>query len=134
MPSTDALLDWRKEPDFAEAVESAFNDAVEEAAKGTLALTESMTKVRGLKGLSKVLAIDKRIQRTLQIAARRIPDRWGERVQPVAETVIFEIGLSTVKSTDGPGTADGQNAKAGQAAADWSKIRESATDAEAAGE
>jgi len=60
-----------------------------------------------------VNAQDKRIHRTLQIAARQMPQDWGEHADGDSAMVVIDVSLSEQIKTIGlPGTPDGQNVKA----------------------
>ena len=90
----------------------------------------SMGRVKGLKPTEKLTAIDKmverkiqaatalanardkRIQRTLQIAASRDPSHWGKDTIGGGETIVMDLGLGTLKELNLPGSRDGQNAAA----------------------
>jgi len=63
-----------------------------------------------------VNAQDKRIHRTLQIAARQLPEDWGEHATGDSNAVFFDIQLTGPIKTQGlPGSVDGQNSAALQA-------------------
>jgi hypothetical protein len=113
LPDGRTLRRWKREnPEFAEDLEDAFNAYVNDKATEMMSLAETMPAVKGLKGMSKVIAIDKRIQRTLQIAASRDPSHWGKDTIGGGETIVMDLGLGTLKEINLPGSRDGQNAHA----------------------
>ena len=60
-----------------------------------------------------VNAQDKRIHRTLQIAARQLPNDWGEQTEGESNTIIIDVGRDgPTKTLNLPGSGDGQNVKA----------------------
>jgi predicted flap endonuclease-1-like 5' DNA nuclease len=75
-----------------------------------------------------VNARDKRIQRTLQIAGRIHPDKWGEQATSEREVIVFEpyggwVPTNTLKGSPG------QGGEAESAVERWKKMREEAKDA-----
>ena len=63
--------------------------------------------------MSAVLIEEKRVHRTLQIAARQLPNDWGEHTEGESAITIIDVGLSgAIKTIALPGSSDGQNAKA----------------------
>ena len=90
-----------------------------------------LSKVSGLKPFEQVQAIDRSLQRiadlttaavaaedrfvhrALAIGARQLPQDWGERTEGESATIVIDVGLGgPIKTTNLPGTADGQNVKA----------------------
>jgi hypothetical protein len=90
-----------------------------------------MARVKGLKGAEKVAAIDKmiartvdlstallnaqdkRVHRTLQIAARQLPAEWGEHTEGETDMIVLDVGLGgPIKTLGLPGEPDGQNVQA----------------------
>jgi hypothetical protein len=115
-------------PEFKEATEKAFAFAVDAEAQRTLELTKSLDSIEGLKPYELVQARDKRIQRTLQVAGRIMPDKWGEQSEGDREVIVFEpyggwIPTNTIKG------APGQGSEGESAAERWRKMREEAKDA-----
>jgi len=111
-----------------------------------LEMVKQVPDVEGLDPVQKVLALvksvevripvardlvnarDKRIQRTLQIAGRIHPDKWGEQATSEREVIVFEpyggwVPTNTLKG------APGQGGEAESAAERWKKMREEAKDA-----
>jgi hypothetical protein len=130
LPSRKTLyLATSSHPEFAEACEKAYSFAVDSEAQRTLELAKSLDTIPGLKPPELVTARDKRIQRTLQIAGRIKPDKWGEQSEADREVIVFEpyggwVPTNVVKDGD-----PGQGAEAQSAAGRWRKMREEARDA-----
>ena len=62
---------------------------------------------------SAVLVEEKLAHRTLQIAARQLPNDWGEKAEGESTTIVIDVGRSgPTKTLNLPGSADGQNVKA----------------------
>jgi hypothetical protein len=74
-----------------------------------------------------VNARDKRIQRTLQVAGRIMPDKWGEQAEADREVIVFEPYGGWLPQNTATGVP-GQGAEADSAAAKWRKMREEAKD------
>jgi hypothetical protein len=123
LPGKSTLWRWQKEyPDFAEESREAYDDYVNDEAEQMLELSKTMPEVKGLKGMSKVIAIDKRIMRTLEIASRRQPRIWGKDTIGGGEAIILEVaGLDPEPKYHLPGSPDGQPAAALKAQEEWKK-------------
>jgi len=100
--------------------------------KGMLLQAKKLSRLKGLKPFERVQAVDranqrtvdvgtalanaqdKRVHRTLQIAARQLPNDWGEHTEGESAITIIDVGLSggAIKTIAPPGSPDGQNAKA----------------------
>ena len=115
-------------PELREACDKAFAFAVDAEAQRTLELAKSLDSIADLKPYELVQARDKRIQRTLQVAGRIMPDKWGELAQGDREVIVFEpyggwLPTNTIKGSPG------QGAEAESAAERWRKMRQEAKDA-----
>jgi len=75
-----------------------------------------------------VNARDKRIQRTLQVAGRIMPDKWGELAEADREVIVFEPYGGWVPTNLARGVPT-QGAEAETAAERWAKMRREAKDA-----
>ena len=115
-------------PEFRETSEKAFAFAVDAEAQRTLELAKSLDQIVGLKPPELVAARDKRIQRTLQVAGRIHPDKWGEQATADREVIVFEPYGGWVPQATLHG-APGQGGEAESAVERWRKIREEAKDA-----
>ncbi len=62
--------------------------------------------------MSAVLIEEKGVHRTMQIAARQLPNDWGEHTEGESAITIIDVGLGAIKTIAPPGSSDGQNAKA----------------------
>ena len=126
LPSRKTLFTATKnQPEFKEECERTFAFAVDAEAQRTLELSKSLDQIPGLKPSELVSARDRRIQRTLQIAGRIHPDKWGEQATSEREVIVFEPyggWVPTNLATGGPG----QGAEAEAAAERWRKMREKA--------
>jgi hypothetical protein len=116
------------QPEFRESCDKAFEFAVDAEAQRTLELAKSLDQIEGLKPPELVNARDKRIQRTLQVAGRIMPDKWGEQAEGDREVIVFEAsgGWVPVKTVQG---VPGQGDEGGAAREKWRKMREEAKDA-----
>ena len=115
-------------PEFREACERAFAFAVDAEAQRTLELSKSLDQIEGLKPAELVNARDKRIQRTLQVAGRIMPDKWGEQAEADREVIVYEPYGGWVPTNLAKGSP-GQGGEGEAAAERWRKIREEAKDA-----
>jgi hypothetical protein len=116
------------QPEFRESCDKAFAFAVDAEAQRTLELSKSLDQIPGLKPAELVNARDKRIQRTLQVAGRIMPDKWGEQSEADREVIVFEASGGWVPTRMVKGVP-GQGSEADIAAERWRKIREEAKDA-----
>jgi hypothetical protein len=129
LPSRFTL--WKatsSQPEFKEECEKRYAFAVDAEAQRTLELSVSLDQIPGMKPAELVSARDRRIQRTLQIAGRIHPDKWGEQATGEREVIVFEPyggWVPTNLSKGGPG----QGAEAEAASERWRKMREEAKDA-----
>jgi len=129
LPSRQTLFQAARErPEFKETCERAYAFAVDSEAQRTLELTMSLDQEADLKPFERVRSRDMRIQRTLQIAGRIHPDKWGEQATSEREVIVFEpyggwVPTNTLKG------APGQGGEAESAAERWRKMREEAKDA-----
>ena len=117
------IVRWRKkDPAFAEATEEAHNEYVRASVMEVAALSESLDQITGLKGRDLVYARDKRIQRTLQIAGRRLRD-WADIGDVDAEIVVYEVGDGWQPERVAAGSP-GQGPESDEAAVEWRQIRD----------
>ena len=115
-------------PEFREACEKAFAFACDAEAQRTLELAKSLDGINGLRPNEIVNARDKRIQRTLQVAGRIMPDKWGELAEADREVIVFEPYGGWVPTNLARGVPT-QGAEAETAAERWAKMRREAKDA-----
>ena len=129
LPSRKTLfVGVREHPEFKETSERAYAFAVDGEAQRSLELAKSLDQIPDLKPGELVNARDKRIQRTLQIAGRIHPDKWGEQATSEREVIVFEpyggwVPTNTLKGSPG------QGGEAESAVERWKKMREEAKDA-----
>jgi len=93
-----------------------------------LEAAKKLPSIKGLKPAQRVKAIDamisrtidastallnaqdKRVHRTLQIAARQLPAEWGEHTEGETDMIVLDVGLGgPIKTLALPGSSDGQN-------------------------
>ena len=129
LPSRKTLFKATSDqPGFKEACERAFVFAVDAEAQRTIELAKSLDEIAGLEAMNLVNARDKRIQRTMQIAGRIMPDKWGEQAESEREVIVFEPyggWLPTARATSGD---PGQGTEAEEARERWKKMREESKD------
>jgi hypothetical protein len=143
MPHAHTVRSWKAEdPDFAEEMEQAFSDYVDEVAKGVVPKLQQALELRGFSesildqaenlptlkqgprdGLHKKLMINllhaEKKGRTLASTAgvilayaERRAQYWRKDTEGAANMVVIDMNLDMDKKTDLPGTATGQNANA----------------------
>jgi hypothetical protein len=118
----------RERPEFKETCERSYAFAVDAEAQRTLELAKSLDQIPDLKPPELVAARDKRIQRTLQVAGRIHPDKWGEQATSEREVIVFEPYGGWAPTNLAAG-APGQGSEALSAAERWKRLREEAKDA-----
>ena len=149
MPHYTTIYTWmRDDPEFAEEFRTRYRSYVDDQArqllpiaaewgketedlKAMLLQSKKLSRLKGLKPFERVQAVDKaiqrsvdistalvnaqekRVQRTLQIAGRQLPNEWGERAEGESTTIVIDVGREgPTKTLNLPGSLDGQNVKA----------------------
>jgi len=124
-PAYQTLYWWYYNiPEFAEESDKAYDLFCVETAEEAVALISKLDKVKGLKGIRKVYAMDKRIQRALQVAGIR--SRKWRKEEDGAEIIVMEVGYkwSPDASSALPDDPDGQGDAAGEARKRWQAVRD----------
>jgi len=108
----EIVYSWREElPAFFEAMQEAFDNFVERQAEETLGLADQLPRTRGLKPADKLIAAKIQIGTRLRVAEARLPG-WRKQMEG-GGGVLLQVELTgPIKTTNLPGTPDGQNAKA----------------------
>jgi len=108
----ETLYGWRQEhPSFFEGMQEGFDDFVEAKAEQVLSIADQLPKVRGLKPGERMLAMKHQAGIRLRVAEAKLPN-WRREGEGGAGVLLqVELG-GPIKTTNLPGSVDGQNVKA----------------------